>query len=153
MSEPQEKPYETTVWPSRRFIFVGLGFIAFMAFIFAIVAALTVSWSHETWPTLQPIKSPGENPGWQTDQPQLQLNATADLTQLRKVEELRLHTFARCKDDPNYARIPIEEAIQLLAHPPSDPSLPPLLTQPIPMSPLDLQNQKSRETLPPPIKQ
>jgi hypothetical protein len=126
--------YEVTIWRGRPFLIGAVCFFAFMGIVLAVV---------------EPFKSPAADAGWNTDGPQLQTDAAGDLQILRQNEYKHLHTTAWADDSHTYAIVPIEQAMALLANAEANHQTNQLLPPTRPMTPIDLQNQKSGEAAPP----
>lgn len=147
MTKPDSSSYNhgVTAGQAKPFLIGIFGFFLFMGLILAIVAGLTMSWTHGTWPPSGPFRGPQSNPRWNNAAPQLQVDATLDLQHLRQEEYQRLHTVRWMDNAHTYASIPIDRAIDLLAQAQTNHQLQQLLPEAKPATPEELQNQKSRE--------
>lgn len=151
--KPVSPGHEITNWRTRPFIIGIICFLIFMVIIYMSVGAFTASWSFHTWPPRGPVAGPQATQGWNNAAPQLQVNAPMDLQHLREQEDQRLHAVNWTDDNHNFATIPIEQAMALLAQADANHQLNQLLPAPIPATPEQLQKQKSGEaplTLPSP---
>ena len=90
---------------SRVVIKAALGFLAFVA------VSLAALGGYYAWIIREPVLLPPRTFG----EPQLQSNPRADLTELRAAQASRLHGYAWVDRGRGLARIPIEQAMALIA--------------------------------------
>jgi hypothetical protein len=141
-----ESHYEKPQLRAKAFV-IGIGsFFSFVALLYLVVWHLAGTWTHGGQPFHAPPAPASADARWTTQAPQLQINPGTDLQKLRQIEYQRLHTV-RWTDDA-YAAIPIEDAMRLMAIAAAKGQISTLLPAPQPATPLELQNQKSREAAP-----
>jgi hypothetical protein len=141
--------YEKPQVPGRPFIIGVISFFALMTLIFGVVWMLAGTWTHGGRSFREPPSPPSADPRWAMQPPQLQIDPEIELQKLRQIEYQRLHTVKWSDGTHAYACIPIEDAMQLLGNAAAQGQINSLLPPPQPATPLDLQNQKSREAVPP----
>jgi cytoskeletal protein RodZ len=139
--------YEPTHLPARPFIMAWL--IFFIVLVVAAIAVwfLIVGWSRQADP-YQSVISSQQNPHWDKSAPQLQTEAAVDLKTLQDQEYARLHTMGWTDPSHAFAKIPIEDAMHLVVAKAAQHQLNSILPPTLPLTPLDLQNQKSRSLTP-----
>jgi hypothetical protein len=141
--------YEKTHLKGRPFLIGAACFFVFAALLYVLIAVLLQHWSREPWPLRQPPAAPGLDSRWDDRAPQLQVDPAVDLATLRAAENQHLHALHWNDATHAYATIPIEDAMKLVAETAAKNQLNTLLPAPQPATPIQLQEQKSREALPP----
>jgi hypothetical protein len=151
--EKEEMPshYEKTQLGGRPFVVGIISFFVFMALVFGVVWMLLQHWSLEPWPQRQPPAPASADVRWNTQMPQVQIDPGLDLARVRRMEDQRLHALRWNDAAHTYATIPIEDAMKLMTDAAAKNELSTLLPAPLAATPLELQDQKSRETAPPQV--
>lgn len=140
--------YEKPHLPGRPFVIGAIAFFILMLVLYAVVWGLLDHWMEHAWPYRESPSPPFAESRWNTQAPQVQADPGPDLARLRQVEYRRLHTQRWIDASHAYASIPIEDAMKLLAQAAAVGQLTTVLPAPQPATPLQLQDQKSREGSP-----
>jgi hypothetical protein len=140
--------FEKPALPARPFIIGIVSFFVMLALIFVVVWNLAIIWTHGGHVFYAPPAPPAADSRWATESPQLQIDPNIDLQTLRQIEYQRLHTVRWTDGSHAYAAIPIENAMQLVSSAAAQNQLNTLLPAAKPATPIDLQDQKSREAAP-----
>lgn len=151
-SEPQkEMPsrYEKPSLEGKPFVIGAICFFVLMLAIFGVAWGLLRHWSNKPWPRHGPPASPLADTRWKLKAPQIQIDPAIDLKNLRQSEARRLHTLRWNDASHAYATIPIEAAMKLLSDAAAKNQLTTVLPAPQPATPVQLQDQKSREAATP----
>ena len=110
-----ERPaYEKPALRGRPFLWIGLGLFALIGITLWVSSRLTTRWAGRP-AALESISPPQADPRWNRQSPQLQTDAVGDLRRLREDQEGNLHQTAWTDPSRRFARIPIEEAMSLIA--------------------------------------
>jgi hypothetical protein len=149
MREKMPSHYEKSHLSGRPFIIGVVAFFILITGIFTTVWGLVEHWSGQTWPHRAPPAPPSATAGWDTRVPQIQIDPDIDLANLRQLEFRRLHAPYWTDASHTFATIPIEDAMNLLANAAAKGQLLAVLPAPQPATPVQLQDQKSREISPP----
>ena len=143
--------HESTQVPGRPFVVGAICFFIFMGAAYVGVGGLLKHWSRQPLSALALPAPPTADMRWNMQAPQVQIDPTIDLAKVRAMEDRRLHALRWTDGTQAYAAIPIDEAMKLLADAAAKNQINTVLPAPQPATPIDLQNQKSREVNPPVI--